>query len=120
MNERWEHTMIRLNVLALFPEFALAFSSDFIRPSHVNVGPDSQRNIIPPTKPAAASFGKGSHRIEVSSIGCAALARSSDSAGHVFFASEPRGSEILNVHRTDDERGHDRSPEARAGIFNSG
>ncbi len=112
--------MLKINVLPIFPEFTLAFASVVIRPSHVVGGPDSQQNLVPPTKPAAASFGKGSHRIEVSSIGCAALARSSDSAGHVFFASEPRGSEILHVHRTDNERGHDRSSEARAGIFNSG
>ena len=62
--------MLRLNVLALFSEFALAFASDVIRPSHVIVGPDSQRNIFPPTKPPAASFGNGSHRIKVCSIGC--------------------------------------------------
>ncbi len=70
MIERWEDAMLRLNVLALFPEFALAFASDLIRPSHVNVGPDSQRDIVPPTKPTAASFGNGSHRIKVCSIGC--------------------------------------------------
>ncbi len=57
MIERWEDAMLRLNVLALFSEFALAFASDVIRPSHVIVGPDSQRNIVPPTKPPAASFG---------------------------------------------------------------
>ncbi|CUH46678.1 hypothetical protein RUA4292_00844 [Ruegeria atlantica] len=62
--------MLRLNVLALFPEFALAFACDFIRSSHVIVGPDSQRNIFPPTKPPAGSFGKGSHRNAVCSVGC--------------------------------------------------
>ncbi len=48
--------MLRLNVLALFPEFALVFASDAIRPSHVIVGPDSQRNIVPPTKPHRGKF----------------------------------------------------------------
>lgn len=52
--------MLRLNVLALFPEFALAFASDVIRPSHVVVGPDSQRNIDPPTKPHRGKFWKRS------------------------------------------------------------
>ncbi len=70
MIERWEDAMLRLNVLALFPEFSLVFANDVIRLSHVIVGPDSQRNIDPPTKPPAANFGKGSHRIKVCSIGC--------------------------------------------------
>ena len=63
--------MLQLNVLPLFPEFALAFASVVIRPSHVVGGPDGQRNVVPPSKPHAASFGKDSQRIEVSSIGCA-------------------------------------------------
>ncbi|AXT27516.1 hypothetical protein D1823_13595 [Ruegeria sp. AD91A] len=70
MIERWEDAMLRLNELALSPEFALAFASGVIQPSHVIGGPDSQQNIVPPTKPPTASFGKGSHRIKVCSIGC--------------------------------------------------
>ncbi len=42
--------MLRLNVLALFPEFALAFASDFIRPSYVIGGLGSQRNSDLPAK----------------------------------------------------------------------
>jgi len=62
--------MLRLNELALPPEFALAFCSDAIQPSRVVGGLGSQRKIVPPTKPSAASFGQDSHRIEVCSIGC--------------------------------------------------
>jgi hypothetical protein len=62
--------MLKINVLLLFPEFAPAFASVVIGPSHVVGAPDNQRNVVPPTKPHTASFGKGSHRIEVSSIGC--------------------------------------------------
>ena len=45
MIERWEDAMLRLNELALPPEFALAFCSDAIQPSHVVGGPDSQRYV---------------------------------------------------------------------------
>lgn len=52
--------MLRLNVLALFPEFALAFASDVIRPSHVVGGLGSQRNSDLPAKLPRSKFWKRS------------------------------------------------------------
>ncbi len=48
--------MLGLNVLVLSPKFALAFASDVIRPSRVVGGLGSQRNVVLPHKPPAASF----------------------------------------------------------------
>ncbi|CUH49000.1 hypothetical protein RUA4292_03192 [Ruegeria atlantica] len=48
--------MLRLNVLALFPEFALAFACDFIRSSHVLGGLGSQRDGALPAKPPRGKF----------------------------------------------------------------
>ncbi len=61
--------MVRLYIRALSPKLALALVSDVIRPSRVVGGLGSQRIIVPPTKPAAASFGKGIHRMEACSVG---------------------------------------------------
>ncbi len=51
--------MLRFNVFALFPEFVLAFASDFIRKSHVVGGLSSKRKIALPAKPPATSCWKG-------------------------------------------------------------
>ncbi len=59
MIERWEDAMLRLNVLALFPEFARAFASVVIQLSHVVGGLGSQSKIALPAKPPATSCWKG-------------------------------------------------------------
>ncbi|GAA6159052.1 hypothetical protein NBRC116589_12260 [Ruegeria sp. HU-ET01832] len=51
MIERWEDAMLRLNVLALFPEFARAIASVVIQLSHVVGGLGSQSKIALPAPP---------------------------------------------------------------------
>ncbi len=48
MIERWEDAMLRLSVLGLPPEFARAYASVVIQPSHAVGGFGCQSNIAPP------------------------------------------------------------------------